>query len=101
MNSNTHAENASPRDIRVAQKSNTVKSFAIGDLAKKDGFGESFTSPILKASPKHFQIDNDIVDNAPSKRRKRNPWTKQVCHVAAFVHVYSDARNRLQSKDSP
>ena len=87
MNSNTHADNASPRAMWDAQKRSTVKSFAIGDLAKKDNFGESFTSPILKATQKHLQIDDYIDDSEPSKRRKRNPWTKQVCHAAAFAQV--------------
>lgn len=92
MNSNIHSDNKSLQGPRVEQKTKAVKSFVFGDVAVGSP-DNSFTSPVLTVTRKHL-INDDITDNEPSKRRKRNPWTKEVSsrtvNVLGFAIVVTE-----------
>ena len=79
-----------------------VKAFVIGGVAQPGCLDDGhFTSPISKGSRKCL-VPDDPVDKEPSKRRKRNPWSKQVCLSRTnrlVVHVTThNSRDHIHRK---
>lgn len=74
MNSFVNDENVSPKVIVGTNTNGTVKSFVFGEDIQNIGCGSCFTSPIAKT----IQRGHDETDPDVAKRRKHNPWTKEV-----------------------